>query len=942
MTENATNKNINSGGKLAICLAVAGFGYFLAALISILISRYPSNIATIWFANAVAIAVMVHSPYRQWPILFFTATSSCLLVNLIFNSYTLALSFTATNMLECAIAAILLQRFMAMPELEPSVKNILQLICFSSALPGLFSATLGAWIINAHGFAPFMKVWPGWYLGSIIGSISMLPLATLVGNIPQRQILSLLFQPKTLFKLMVSAGIALVELVYLSTPLIYVSLGLMLAALLFPLAEILLLNLVTTLTFALALSLGLHTVPPVTSGWEVMQIYIPILITLICPLLLAAITAGNRRYAQRLEIASAAANAANLAKSDFLAKMSHEIRTPMNGILGMLKLLHSTELSTRQLDYVDKAESSTQGLLVIINDILDFSKIEAGKLTLSIAPFTAKDLLGDLSAVLSSNPRTETVKLLIDVAPDLPRLLLGDALRLRQILLNLATNALKFTEQGEVVISIRINTHGYGSQAEIEFSVRDTGIGIPAEKLELIFEGFSQAESSIAHRFGGTGLGLAISRRLVRLMGGELQVESELGRGSRFFFTLPLKAVSSGAGELTANEKIGCPSDDIRESATEASLHPAGQFSSRLNGMRLLVVEDNLTNQIVARELLERSGAQVEIASSGLAGVRQALAAKPQFNAILMDIQMPDINGLEATRRLQADNRTRATPVIAMTANALPSDKEACRSAGMVDHIIKPIDLERLVATLLRHAIRPQHTDRRPDLSTSDGKAQNKVDNNNHVNTSLFALLEIDITTAIRRMGGDPALHKTITALFCHEAPTMLETLRQHIAAQDYFMAAQCAHSIKGQASTVGANGLKEASHRFEALLKQLQAESTPAPTAELALFSSKLTQTVAAMSTLTAVTETVLVKAGTLPTVSESQILAAAVRELAALLAQKNMRAVDAFEHLSKQWQTTQHLAGNEQFERLEEAINQINLELAHKECLALLTALG
>jgi signal transduction histidine kinase/CheY-like chemotaxis protein/HPt (histidine-containing phosphotransfer) domain-containing protein len=967
-----------------IRLAVAGPGYFLAALISILISRFPGNIATIWFANAVAIAVLVCSPYRQWPIIGFTIASACILANLISNGFSLALSFMGANMLECIIASILLRRFMVLPNLEASAVNILRLIFFSSALPALISASLGAWIIEAHGFASFEKVWTSWYIGTMIGSVAVLPLAIMLGNTPPRQIGARIFQPRTLFVQVAGVGIALALLTYIFNPLIYISLGLMLAALLLPMAGILLLNLLITLTFALALSLRLYAVPPVAADWHVIQIYAPFLAALIGPLLLAAINDGNRKYAQKLEAASAAANtasatanaasatanaasatanaasatanAANHAKSGFLAAMSHEIRTPMNGILGMLKLLHSTELSTRQLDYVTKAESSTQGLLVIINDILDFSKIEAGKLELNDEPFAVNELLRDLSPMFLLNDRAKPVKLLIDVPTDLPKVLRGDALRLRQILLNLASNALKFTEQGEVVVSIRLTVMpGYPDAPGIEFSVRDTGIGIPAEKLELIFEGFNQAESSTARRFGGTGLGLAISRRLVSLMGGELRVESEVARGSRFFFTIPLLAdakfpdslVSSKVSSLVASKVSSLVTSKvpqnlaefIRDKDNDGRLHPPQQFKRWLEGMRLLVVEDNLVNQQVARELLERSGAQVEIACCGLDGVAQALAAQPRFDAILMDIQMPDIDGLEATRRLRADKRTRSTPIIAMTANAMPSDREACLAAGMVDYVIKPIDLERLIIALLHQITSPgQSLASEADLAAAAAAAVPE----NNPDTNPSALLEIDIAAATKRMGGDVTLNNSIVALFCRTAPSMLETLHQHVATKGYLEAAQCAHAFEGQALTVGANDLSEAAHRLEAIFKQLQAEPAPLPPAELMLFASKVNQTVAALSTLNTATENAQVKAGAPSFADAPNDLINEVKALEALLARKNMRALDAFEHFNLLWKGVQQGTSNEAFKKLEAAIMQLDLEVAHKECQALLAELG
>ena len=385
----------------------------------------------------------------------------------------------------------------------------------------------------------------------------------------------------------------------------------------------------------------------------------------------------------KLVIATEDAKAAVIVKSQFLANMSHEIRTPLNAILGMLTLLKSTELNERQLDYVAKADGASKSLLALLNDLLNFSRMESNALTLELQPLRLDRLVHDLSVSVAPDVGDKPLTLHFDIDPDVPKVLVGDALQLHQVLVNLCGNAIKFTHQGVVVVRIQQLAQG-AADTTLRFSVQDSGIGIAPENLKHIFTGFSQAEASSTRRFGGTGLGLSIARQLVALMGGQLRVESVLGQGSTFYFTLILGATD----QIPADPDMVMKADN--------------SLQRRLQGMRLLVVEDNLINQLVARELLQAQGAVVVIAGNGQLGVDAVVAADPPFDAVLMDLQMPVMDGYATTRAIRSELGLIKLPIIALTANAMASDRENCLAAGMNEHVGKPFDLPRLIELLLR------------------------------------------------------------------------------------------------------------------------------------------------------------------------------------------------------------------------------------------------
>jgi PAS domain S-box-containing protein len=400
----------------------------------------------------------------------------------------------------------------------------------------------------------------------------------------------------------------------------------------------------------------------------------------------------NKEFESNLLEAKRLAEQASITKGQFLANMSHEIRTPMNAVLGMLQLLRQTALEPRQADYAVKAQTAARSLLGLLNDILDFSKIEAGKMELDLHPFDLDDLMRDLAVVLSANLGEKNIELVFDVGPTLPRSVIGDQLRLQQILINLAGNAIKFTQHGQVVISVQALTRDH-DQVSLQIAVTDSGIGISSEQLGHIFDGFTQAEASTTRRFGGTGLGLAISKRLVNLMGAELRVASEPGKGSRFWFDVVL--------DVDHDNPLAMPDNLSLQPGSAANPPSPQRATARLHGMRILVVEDNALNRQVVDELLRGEGAHVTLAEDGTTGVARATEQVGQFDVVIMDVQMPDIDGLEATRRIRTDARFQSLPILAMTANASSSDRIECLDAGMDEHIAKPIALAEVVPMLL-------------------------------------------------------------------------------------------------------------------------------------------------------------------------------------------------------------------------------------------------
>ncbi len=400
---------------------------------------------------------------------------------------------------------------------------------------------------------------------------------------------------------------------------------------------------------------------------------------------LKAFLAEIRKSEEELRRARDLAEQSTLAKSEFLANMSHEIRTPMNAILGMVHLLFQTGLTEKQRDYLAKTEQSATLLLRIINDILDFSKIEAGKLEMEQIPFSLGNVLQGISGLVDGHAAAKGLELVLEESAGLPPVLVGDPVRLQQILLNLINNAIKFTSRGQITLSVAAEEIVAGS-AVLRFSVRDTGIGMTAEQVVGLFQPFTQADASTTRKYGGTGLGLAICRRLVQLMRGEIHCKSEPGVGTTFSFS----AVFGIAAEALEPARAGRAPGD-------ADVQGAPVVRSGAD-VRILLAEDNAINQMIALELLAVKGYCVDVAGTGIEALD--LMRRNTYDLVLMDIQMPDMDGLAATTEIRKDPRFDTVPILAMTAHAMTGDRELSLAAGMDDHVTKPIDPLALYAAI--------------------------------------------------------------------------------------------------------------------------------------------------------------------------------------------------------------------------------------------------